>query len=147
MKLIIRTENQLNFDWFVKGIKNEFDCSFRKIPTPGDPEFLNLPEKLKNILRLDKPDLIINCSSNQLLTENKKSILNLLNSNVYSNIFFLNEAINYKNFKGYITFGTKFEFDAKRNYKPLNFYAATKHANDLFLEYYSLKKKITKKNI
>lgn len=59
MKLIIRTENQLNFDWFVKGIKNEFDCSFRKIPNPGDPEFLNLPEKLKNILRLDKPDLII----------------------------------------------------------------------------------------
>ena len=31
----------------------------KKIPNPGDPKFLNLPEKLKNILRLDKPDLII----------------------------------------------------------------------------------------
>ena len=99
--------------------------------------------KILKEINSNKPDLIINCSASQLLTEDKKSILNLLNSNVYSNIFFLNEAINYKNFKGYITFGTKFEFDAKRNYKPLNFYAATKHANDLFLEYYSLKKKIT----
>lgn len=102
----------------------------------------NWSNKVTNEIIKKKPDLIINCSASQLLTEDKKSILNLLNSNVYSNIFFLNEAIKNKNFKGYITFGTKFEFDAKRNYKPLNFYAATKHANDLFLNYFSLKKKI-----
>ena len=100
-------------------------------------------KKVLNEINKKKPDLIINCSASQLLTEDKKSIHNLLNSNIYSNILFLNEAINNKNFKGYITFGTKFEFDAKRNYKPLNFYAATKHASDLFLKYYSLKKKIT----
>ncbi len=100
-------------------------------------------KKILKEINSNKPDLIINCSASQLLTEDKKSINNLLNSNIYSNILFLNEAINNKNFKGYITFGTKFEFDAKRNYKPLNFYAATKHANDLFLKYYSLKKKIT----
>ena len=29
-----------------------------QIPTPGTAEFLNLPEQLKNILRLDKPDLM-----------------------------------------------------------------------------------------
>jgi len=59
MELVVRTENELNFNWFTKGIDKEFPCSFKKIPNPGDPDFLNLPEKLKNILRLDKPDLII----------------------------------------------------------------------------------------
>ena len=97
-------------------------------------------KKVLNEINKKKPDLIINCSASQLLTEDKKSIHNLLKSNIYSNIFFLDEAVKNKNFKGYITFGTKFEFDEKRNYKPLNFYAATKHANDLFLKYYSLKK-------
>ncbi len=29
------------------------------IPDPGSPDFLNLPEKIKTILRLDKPDLIV----------------------------------------------------------------------------------------
>lgn len=99
-------------------------------------------EKIVNEIKKKKPDLIINCSASQLLTEDKKSIQNLLNSNIYSNIFFLNEAIKNTNFKGYITFGTKFEFDSKRKYKPLNFYAATKHANDLFLQYYSQNKNI-----
>ena len=32
------------------------------------------------------------------------------------------------------------EFDQNRNFKPLNFYAATKHANDTFLKYFSLRK-------
>ena len=48
---------------------------------------------------------------------------------------FLNQATNNKNFKGYISFGTKWEFDSERNYKPLNFYAATKNANDVFFKY------------
>ena len=51
MELIIRTENELNFNWFTKGIGEKFPCSFKKIPNPGDPDFLNLPEKLKNILK------------------------------------------------------------------------------------------------
>ena len=102
----------------------------------------NWLKKILKEINKKKPDLIINCSASQLLTEDKKSIHNLLKSNIYSNIFFLDEAVKNKNFKGYITFGTKFEFDEKRNYKPLNFYAATKHANDLFLKYYSLKKNI-----
>ena len=66
-----------------------------------------------------------------------------MNSNLYSNIQFLKEATNYRSFKGFITFGTKWEFDQNRNFKPLNFYAATKHANDTFLKYFSLKNNIT----
>ena len=59
MEIVVRTENELNFNWFKKGISSDFNFTFEKIPNPGDPKFLNLPEKLKNILRLDKPDLII----------------------------------------------------------------------------------------
>lgn len=66
MELIVRTENELNFNWFKKGIKNKYPCKLEIIPTPGDAEFLNLPEKLKNILRLDKPDLIISKKENSL---------------------------------------------------------------------------------
>ena len=37
---------------------DEYSFEFKTIPDPGSPEFLNLPEK-ENVLRLDKPDLII----------------------------------------------------------------------------------------
>ena len=62
---------------------------------------------------------------------------------MYAPIFFLHEAVKNKNFKGYISFGSKFEFDANLNYKPLNFYASIKHANDFFLKYFSLKHKVS----
>ena len=51
MEIVVRTENELNFNWFKKGISSDFNFTFEKIPNPGDPKFLNLPEKLKNILR------------------------------------------------------------------------------------------------
>lgn len=62
MELIVRTENAINFNWFCEGFKkieNSFDIKFKEIPKAGSGEFLNLPERLKNILKLDKPDLII----------------------------------------------------------------------------------------
>ena len=46
-------------DWLKEGLGNEYSFEFKTIPDPGSPEFLNLTEKLKNILRLDKPDIII----------------------------------------------------------------------------------------
>ena len=98
--------------------------------------------KICNEIKKNKPNLIINCAASQVLNDDKKSIQKLLNSNLYSNIMFLSQATNYKNFKGYISFGTKWEFDADRKYKPLNFYAATKNANDIFFKYFSLKKNI-----
>ena len=103
----------------------------------------NWINKVSNEIRFFKPEIIINCAASQILNDDKKSIINLLNSNLYSNIHFLKEATNYKSFKGFIIFGTKWEFDQNRNFKPLNFYAATKHANDTFLKYFSLKKNIT----
>jgi len=60
-----------------------------------------------------------------------------------ANIFFLNQAVKNNNFKGYISFGTKWEYNENRIFSPLNFYAAVKHANDSFLKYYAIKKKIT----
>lgn len=85
-----------------------------------------------------KPNIIVNCSANQNLLGKveKKYIPNVLNSNLLSNILFINEAIQYKNFKGFITFGSKMELGGKKNNKPINFYAATKKANDIFFKFY-----------
>ena len=47
MEIVVRTENELNFNWFKKGISSDFNFTFEKIPNPGDPKFLNLPEKLR----------------------------------------------------------------------------------------------------
>ena len=100
-------------------------------------------KKICNEIKINKPDIIINCAANQNLYDDKKAVKELFNSNLYSNIMFLNQSVKNKNFKGYISFGTKWEFDSNLNYNPLNFYAATKNANDIFFKYYSLKKKIT----
>ena len=45
-------------------------------------------------------------------------------------------------FQGYISFGTKWEFNQNMEFNPLNFYSATKHANDIFFNYFSQKKNI-----
>lgn len=100
-------------------------------------------KKICNEIKINKPNIIINCAASQDLNDDRKAIQKLLNSNLYSNVMFLNQSVKNKNFKGYISFGTKWEFDSNRNYNPLNFYAATKHANDIFFKYYSLKKKIS----
>ena len=92
-------------------------------------------KKVSDEIKIFKPNIIINCAAYQDLNENKKSIKYHLNSNLFSNIFFLNQATNYSSFKGYINFGTKWEFDKKGNFQPLNFYAATKHACDNYLQY------------
>ena len=102
----------------------------------------NWIKKVSEEIKIFKPNIIINCAAYQDLTENKKSIKYHLNSNLFSNIFFLNQATNYSSFKGYINFGTKWEFDKKGNFQPLNFYAATKHACDNYLQYFSQKKNI-----
>lgn len=86
-----------------------------------------------------KPDIIINCAADQNLYDDKKAIINLINSNITANSLFLNQAIKNNNFKGYICFGTKWEFDKNGKFSPLNLYAATKHANDLLLKYFSIK--------
>ena len=60
-----------------------------------------------------------------------------MNSNLlFSNVIFINQSLQNKNFKGYISFGSKWELgDTKR--KKTFFYAATKKANDIFFNYYS----------
>jgi len=97
---------------------------------------------IKNIIkeiRLKKPDIIINCSANQNLSTSKNNLINILNSNLYSNILFVNEVFKNKNFKGYISFGSKWELGDTKKDKPLNFYAASKKANDIFFKFYSNK--------
>ena len=90
-----------------------------------------------------KPDILINCASSQDLGEDNNAIKDLINSNLYAGSAFLNQATQNNNFSGYISFGTKWEFDQNGKYNPLNFYAATKHVNDYFLKYFSIKKNIT----
>ena len=86
------------------------------------------------------PDIIINCSASQVLEDDMKSIEKLIYSNLYAQSCFLNEAKKNKNFIGFITFGSRWEYDQRGNYKPNSFYAATKHASDYLLKYFVDKK-------
>lgn len=97
---------------------------------------ITVSKEIKNFA----PDIIINCSASQLLEEDKKSIEKLIYSNLYSQTVFLSEAKKIKNFKGFITFGSRWEYDERGNYKPNSFYAATKHASDYLLQYFTDKK-------
>ena len=97
-------------------------------------------DKVAKEIKREKPDIIINCAANQNLNNSKKNIINLINSNMYSNVMFLYEATKNKNFTGYISFGTKWELGDSKIRKPLNFYAATKKANESFFNFFSNKK-------
>ncbi len=97
---------------------------------------ITVSKEIKNFA----PDIIINCSASQLLEEDKKSIEKLIYSNLYSQTVFLSEAKKIKNFRGFITFGSRWEYDEWGNYKPNSFYAATKHASDYLLQYFVDKK-------
>ena len=88
-------------------------------------------------IKKNKPEIIINCAANQNLKPSKKDFLDILNSNLFSNVIFINQSLQNKNFKGYISFGSKWELGDTKRKKPLNFYAATKKANDIFFNYYS----------
>ena len=94
-------------------------------------------KKIIKEIRIKKPDIIINCSANQNLSISKNNLINMLNSNLYSNILFVDEVFKNKNFKGYISFGSKWELGDTKKDKPLNFYAASKKANDIFFKFYS----------
>ena len=96
----------------------------------------NWLKKIVQEIKIKRPNIIVNCSANQNLGISKKNIPNILHSNLLSNILFINEALQYKNFKGFISFGSKWELGDKKNKKPLNFYAATKKANDTFFKFY-----------
>ena len=88
------------------------------------------------------PDIIINCAASQILDDDLKSIEKLIYSNLYSQSGFLDEAKKQKNFIGFITFGSRWEYNQKGEYQPNSFYAATKHASDYLLQYF-VNKKIT----
>lgn len=108
------------------------------------PSYFKSKEKwIKKVIqqiKIKKPHIIINCSQSQNLSTTNKNLIDILNSNLNSNVMFVNEAIKNKKFKGYISFGTKWELGDIKQKKPLNFYAATKKANDIFYQFYSNKK-------
>jgi len=86
------------------------------------------------------PDIIINCAASQTIDDDLKSIEKLIYSNLYSQSGFLNQAKKQKNFIGFITFGSRWEYSQKGDYQPNSFYAATKHASDYLLKYFANKK-------
>ena len=97
--------------------------------------FATVCKEIKNYA----PDIIINCAASQILDDNLKSIEKLIYSNLYSQSGFLNAAKTQKNFIGFITFGSRWEYNQKGDYQPNSFYAATKHASDYLLQYFSNK--------
>mgnify|MGYP001227725726 CR=1 FL=1 len=90
--------------------------------------------KILNEVKSYKPDLIIYCSSAQLFDESEKTIKELINTNILAQLLVIKKALRNKNFKGFITFGSKWEYDQKGNVDPLNFYAASKASADIILK-------------
>ena len=76
-------------------------------------------------------------------TLSKKDFLDMLKSNLFSNVIFINQSLQNKNFKGYISFGSKWELGDTKRKKPLNFYAATKKCDEImsysYAQIYKLK--------
>jgi len=77
MELIIRTENEDNFEWFKKALGDQYTYIFKDIPIPDNlsgptsktnSEFHNLPKKLKDLLKFDKTDFIISTILNEVET-------------------------------------------------------------------------------
>ena len=75
MKLIIRTENESNFNWIKKILGNEYSYEYKTIPQPKhlqwgykntDQSFKTLPKKLKDLLKFDKTDFIISIIKNNV---------------------------------------------------------------------------------
>ena len=66
----------------------------------------------------------------------------MLYSNLYSNILFLHESQKYKEFKGFISFGTKWELGENPLRKPLNFYAVSKKLMKYFMNIFQRKRYI-----
>ena len=121
--------NLFNYFYKKKNIKIKKMPSYKK-----NINWINLV--CKNI-SLFSPNIIINCSASQNLLDSKKAIKSLIDSNIYAQCCFLSEAKKNKNFIGYITFGSKWEYDQKGGYSPNSFYAATKFSMDFFLKYFS----------
>ena len=103
----------------------------------------NWVNKVSKEIFFYKPEIIINCSSSQLLNDDEKSIRELINTNIVSQSIFLKNALKNKQFKSFITFGTKWELNSKGKTKPTNFYAATKLAVDEILKFFSLDYKLS----
>ena len=68
MELIIRTENEDNFEWFKKALGDSYSYIFKEIPIPDNlsgrtnitnSSFHNLPKKIKDLLKFDKTDFIV----------------------------------------------------------------------------------------
>ena len=126
------------------GFIGENLCQFfknKKVNTIIFPSFKkNKKNWIKNVsiyIKKKKPDIIINCSSSQLFTDDEKSIKELINSNITSQSIFLKKASENKNFKGYISFGSKSEYNEHGDFKPLNFYGVTKYAVDYIFKFFS----------
>ncbi|MGD6960071.1 hypothetical protein ACQCWA_20825 [Rossellomorea aquimaris] len=58
MNKIWHASNLNSADWFINGSSLNMNWQPMVIPNAGSADFLNLPESIKKILRLDKPDLI-----------------------------------------------------------------------------------------
>lgn len=97
----------------------------------------NWISKILNEIKKHKPDLIVNCASEQLLDSDETSIKKLINANIFTQSVIIRKAIQNKNFKGYITFGSKWEFDYLGRVSPLNFYSASKASMDVILNFFS----------
>jgi|TARA_B110000259_G_scaffold82775_1_gene96751 nucleoside-diphosphate-sugar epimerase len=116
--------------------KNHNVKNFTSYTKSNQKWFINICREIKNFA----PDIIINCAASQIIDDNIKSIEKLIYSNLYSQSGFLSEAKKNKNFIGFVTFGSRWEYDQKGNYEPNSFYAATKHASDYLLKYFVDKK-------
>lgn len=53
-------QNTVGAHWFIDGaLLPEDECSVVQIPAPGTAQYMEIPERFKRMIRLDKPDLIV----------------------------------------------------------------------------------------
>ena len=75
MELIVRTENESNFNWLKKALGEEYSYKYNTIPEPrhlnasfsnADDGFHFLPKKIQELLKFDKTDFIISYKKRNL---------------------------------------------------------------------------------
>ena len=75
MELIVRTENESNFNWIKKILGDEYSYEYKTIPQPRhlqwqyinvEQDFHTIPKKIKDLLQFDKTDFIISIIKNKV---------------------------------------------------------------------------------
>lgn len=125
---ILRYKNKRNRE--LNLLRKKYFKSYRSI-------FFKKNDELKNKLKNQKIDYFINFATLYKNNHNHSEIPEFINSNIIFPTTVLD--IVYKKIKKIINFGTMMQHGDGKNYIPKNFYASTKSAFEMILNFYKSK--------